>query len=144
MKKPLITLALCLAAYSGMGQMKFETYYGNMAGWGSTTDVGISYNNESGYFFTTRIAYIQAFGIAEDSDKISVALGTGKDWFLSEHWYTGGQLDLRWADKNLQDVGLGIIAPSIYLGYAWNMTSYQIQLGLPYLLGFQAKFSLDN
>lgn len=136
-----LTLVFCLAAYNGMGQMKFETYYGNMAGWGSTTDVGISYN-KNGYYLTTKVAYIQAFGIAEDSDNMSLVLGAGKDLFISEHWYTGGQLDLRWADKNLQDVGLGMLAPSIYLGYSWNIASYQFQLGLPYFLGVQAKFPL--
>jgi hypothetical protein len=67
-------------------------------------------------------------------------LGAGKDWFIAEHWYAGGQLDLRWTDTNLQDVGLRAAAPSLYLGYSWEIASYQVQLGLPYFLGVQAKF----
>ena len=142
MMKPLITLALCLAAYSGMGQMKFETYYGNMAGWGSTTDVGISYNN-NGYYITSRIAYVQSFGLGEDSEGLGLVVGAGKDWSLSEHWYAGGLLDLRWPDSNVQDVGLALVAPSFYLGYSWDIASYQIQLGLPYFVGVQAKFPFE-
>ena len=140
--KQLITLALCLAAYSGMGQMKFETYYGNMAGWGSTTDVGISYNN-NGYYISSKVAYIQSFGLGEDTKSVGLVIGVGKDWSLSEHWYTGGLLDLRSPDTNLQDVGSGMVAPSFYLGYSWDIASYQIQFGLPYFFGVQAKFPFE-
>ena len=133
------SIALCLAALPGFSQLKFETYYGNMAGWGSTTDIGVSYN-DNGFYVTSKLAYIQSFGLGEDADNFGLVLGAGKDWFIAEHWYAGGQLDLRWTDTNLQDVGLRAAAPSLYLGYSWEITSYQVQLGLPYFLGVQAKF----
>ena len=93
------TIALCLAALPGFSQLKFETYYGNMAGWGSTTDIGVSYNDK-GFYVTSKLAYIQSFGLGEDADNFGLVLGAGKDWFIAEHWYAGGQLDLRWADTN--------------------------------------------
>ncbi len=139
MKKNALTLLLCLTCYAGMGQLKLETYYGNMAGWGSTTDVGISYNNK-GYYISSKVAYIQSFGLGVDTKNLGVVLGAGKDWSITEHCYAGGQIDLRWPDTNLQDMDLGVVAPSLYLGYSWEIASYQLQLGLPYLIGVQAKF----
>ena len=87
-----------------------------MAGWGSTTDIGVSYNDK-GFYVTSKLAYIQSFGLGEDADNFGLVLGAGKDWFIAEHWYAGGQLDLRWADTNVQDVGLGVrLRP-----YTWDI-----------------------
>ena len=122
--------------------MKFEAYYGTMAGWGSTTDFGIS-THKNGCFISSRLAYVQTFSIGEDSEHLGFVIGAGKEWQLPKQWYAGSQIDLRWSDPNLKDVGLGWIAPSIYLGHAWEFASCQLQFGLPYFLGIQAKFPFE-
>ena len=103
------------------------------------TDIGVSYNDK-GFYVTSKLAYIQSFGLGEDADNFGLVLGAGKDWFIAEHWYAGGQLDLRWADTNASRRRDWAAAPSLYLGYSWEIASYQVQLGLPYFIGVQAKF----
>jgi len=141
--KKTLTLLLFLSGTVLSAQINVDLYYGNMAGWGSTTEAGISMHKH-GWFGTTRLAFIESTGIGEDASNIGFNVGAGKEWNLSKHWHVGAEIDVRFLDENINDLQTPLLAPSIYAGYAWEVADYQLILGFPYFFGIRARFPISN
>jgi hypothetical protein len=140
--RKLLLILLLASVRLGAQEIKLDLYYGNMAGWGSTTEAGLSFH-KNGWFGTSRLAFIQSSGIGEDASNIGFNLGAGKQWNLSEHWHTGASMDVRFLDENINDLETPLLAPSIFVGYAWEIADYQLVLGFPYFFGVRAHFPLS-
>lgn len=138
-----LVIALFFTSFSLHAQWRVDLYYGNMAGWGSTTEAGLTLE-KNGWFGTGRLAYIQSFSIGEDANNIGLSVGAGKEWNLSKHWYTGAELDVRFLDENMNDLQTPLLAPSLFADYAWEVADYQLVLGFPYFFGVRACFPILN
>ena len=55
-------------------QIKLDVKYGNMAGWGSTSEIGYSYTTR-GWFGSLRFAQISSTGLGEDTKNFGYVMG---------------------------------------------------------------------
>ena len=124
-------------------QIKLDVKYGNMAGWGSTSEIGCSYTKR-GWFGSLRFAQISSTGLGEDTKNFGYVIGAGKMWMLSNKVYSGAAIDMRFRDENINALDQPLIAPELFIGYQWSMAECQLNLGFPYFFGMSARFPLNR
>lgn len=146
MKRLLITLFV-ISSITASAQLKTDTYYGNKAGWGSTTEIGISHYQQNGAYTSGRIAYIQSTGLGEDSTSIGACVTSigacisfGKRWTFKDNWYYGTCLDVRFVGNALDKVVMA--NPCVQIGYSWELLDYELVFGFPYVFGTRVQFNL--